>query len=69
VESESGNDPAGSSLNGEGAAMGLLALAMFVGLFFLGEQILGYADPGGMVQLALIATFIFGIICGKQTGS
>ncbi|NNC71683.1 MAG: hypothetical protein HKN78_02270 [Sphingomonadaceae bacterium] len=48
--------------------MAALALAMFVGLFAFGEDILGYADPRGMVQLALVATFVFGVICGTKVG-
>lgn len=46
--------------------MATLALAMFVALFAFGEEMLGYRDPAGMVRLALVATFVFGIICGTK---
>lgn len=43
-----------------------LALAMFVGLFAWGQQIVGYEDPQGKVQLALLATFSFGLMIGYR---
>ncbi|MFB0872812.1 hypothetical protein [Sphingobium sp. sgz301303] len=43
-----------------------LALAMFVGLFAWGQQIVGYDDPHGKVQLALLATFSFGLLVGYR---
>ncbi|MDO7833626.1 hypothetical protein Q4610_01075 [Sphingobium sp. HBC34] len=43
-----------------------LALAMFVGLFAWGQQIVGYDDPHGKVQLALLATFSFGLMIGYR---
>jgi hypothetical protein len=43
-----------------------LALAMFIGLFAFGQQILGYEDPHGRVQLALLATFSFGVLIGYR---
>ena len=46
--------------------MVMLALSMFIGVFAYGDQVLGYRDPDGMVQLALLATFVFGIICGTR---
>ena len=46
--------------------MALLALAMFVTLFGFGDDLLGYRDNEGMVRLALMATFTFGIICGYR---
>lgn len=48
--------------------MATLALGMFIALFAFGEEILGYRDPAGMVRLGLVATFIFGIICGTRVG-
>lgn len=48
--------------------MVILSLAMFIGLFAFGGELLGYRDPNGMVQLALVATFVFGIICGNKIG-
>lgn len=44
--------------------MAMLALVMFIGLFAFGGEFLGYTDADGMVRLALLATFIFGLICG-----
>ncbi|CAM5597430.1 MULTISPECIES: hypothetical protein [Sphingobium] len=46
-----------------------LALAMFVGLFAWGQQIVGYDDPHGRVQLALLATFCFGLLIGYRAKS
>ncbi|WIW89255.1 hypothetical protein K3M67_04580 [Sphingobium sp. V4] len=43
-----------------------LALAMFVGLFAWGQDIVGYDDPQGKVQLALLATFSFGLMVGYR---
>jgi len=43
-----------------------LALAMFVGLFAWGQEIVGYDDPHGKVQLALLATFAFGLMVGYR---
>ncbi|WP_179043689.1 hypothetical protein [Sphingobium lactosutens] len=44
-----------------------LALAMFVALFAWGPQIVGYEDPHGKVQLALLATFCFGLLIGYRS--
>ena len=44
-----------------------LALGMFIALFAFGEQLLGYQDSGGQVQLGLFMSFLFGIICGYKT--
>ncbi|WP_022683266.1 hypothetical protein [Sphingobium bisphenolivorans] len=49
--------------------MGGLALAMFVGLFAFGQQIMGYEDPHGRVQLALLATFTFGVLIGYRSNN
>jgi len=43
-----------------------VALAMFVGLFAWGQQIVGYDDPQGKVQLALLATFSLGLTIGYR---
>jgi uncharacterized membrane protein len=43
-----------------------LALAMFVGLFAFGQQAVGYSDPNGKVQLALLAAFAFGLTVGYR---
>jgi hypothetical protein len=47
--------------------MGALALVMFILLFGFGGQMFGWSDPKGQIQLALFATFVFGIICGYRT--
>jgi hypothetical protein len=46
-----------------------LALVMFIGLFAFGAELLGWADPGGNVQLGLFMSFLFGIVCGYRTRS
>jgi hypothetical protein len=45
-----------------------LALMMFIGLFAFGEQLVGWSDPNGQVQLGLSMAFLFGIVCGYRTG-
>ena len=47
--------------------MVVLALAMFIGLFAFGGQLLGWDNSGGQVQLGLFMAFLFGIICGYRT--
>ena len=49
--------------------MGAIALMMFVTLFGFGSQVVGWTDSNGHVQLALFASFLFGIICGWRTKS
>jgi hypothetical protein len=44
-----------------------LSLAMFIGLFAFGHEMLGWADPEGHIQLGLFMAFIFGIISGYRT--
>ena len=41
-----------------------VAIAMFVALVGFGGKYFGWTDPNGMVQLALITSFILGIIGG-----
>ena len=48
--------------------MVVLAMTMFVALFGYGGQILGYHDGTGMVRVALLASFTFGIVCGLKLG-
>ena len=51
--------------------MSSLALAMAIGLIAWGNEIVGYDDPHGKVQLALIAIFCVGLLIGyrsKATG-
>lgn len=44
--------------------MALLAAAMFVMLFAFGEQGFGWSDPDAHVKLALVASFLFGLVAG-----
>jgi hypothetical protein len=44
-----------------------LALGMFVGLFAFGQDLLGWTDPDGQVQMGLFMAFLFGIVCGYRT--
>jgi hypothetical protein len=46
--------------------MAVIAIAMFIALFGLGSRYFGWSDPDGKVQLALAASFIFGIISGYR---
>jgi hypothetical protein len=41
-----------------------IAVAMFVALFAWGARYFGWDDPDGKVQLALVTSFILGIISG-----
>ena len=43
-----------------------LAMTMFIALFGFGEQLVGWRDPGGEVQLGLFMAFLFGMICGYR---
>ena len=43
-----------------------LATAMFVALFAFGDTYFRWEDPGGDVQLALFAAFVFGIVSGYK---
>ena len=38
-------------------------------LFAFGQQIVGYDDPHGRVQLALLATFAFGVLIGYRASA
>ena len=51
-------------LRGKEQAMGLFAIALFVALFGFGQHYLGWSDPGGKVQLALISSFVLGLMAG-----
>ena len=46
--------------------LGPLAIAMFVALVGFGGRYFGWSDPDGHVQLALITSFILGIIGGMK---
>jgi hypothetical protein len=45
---------------------GGIAIAMFVALVGFGGKYFGWSDPDGKVQLALITSFILGIIGGYR---
>jgi len=45
-----------------------LAIAMFIGLFAFGHELLGLGSaPNDKVQLGLFFAFVLGIICGYKT--
>jgi hypothetical protein len=44
-----------------------VAIAMFVALVGFGGRYFGWSDPDGKVQLALITSFILGIIGGFKS--
>ena len=44
--------------------VGGLAIAMFIALVGWGGRYFGWDDPSGKVQLALVTSFILGIIGG-----
>ncbi len=50
-----------------GGFMAGLALAMFIAIFAFGDQLLGWTDIGGKVQLGLFMCFLFGMVCGYRT--
>ena len=54
----------GNRLGGEDPMVGYLAIAMFVALVGWGARYFGWSDPDGHVQLALITSFILGVIGG-----
>ena len=43
-----------------------IAIAMFIALFGWGSTYFGWSDPEGKVQLALVTSFILGIIGGYK---
>lgn len=46
--------------------MGVIALGMFISLWYYGQQMFGWSDPDGDINLAIFVTFILGIICGYR---
>lgn len=46
--------------------MVVIAIAMFVAVFGWGDSFVGWQDPEGKVQLALVTCFILGIISGYK---
>ena len=52
---------------GKGQIMAVgIAIAMFIALFGWGSNFFGWSDPEGKVQLALVTSFILGIIGGYR---
>jgi len=47
--------------------VGGLAIAMFVALVGFGGKYFGWRDPDGKVQIALVVSFILGIIGGLKS--
>lgn len=47
-------------------AMAYLAIVMFVVLVAFGRDYFGWTDPGGMTTLALISSFVFGVIAALK---
>ncbi|MBX3594643.1 hypothetical protein [Sphingomonas sp.] len=46
--------------------MAFLAITLFIVLVGFGQDYFGWADPGHTIQIALICSFIFGIIAGMK---
>jgi hypothetical protein len=44
--------------------MAIVAMFLFVALFALGKQYFGWEDPNNHIQLALVSSFIFGVVFG-----
>jgi hypothetical protein len=51
----------------EDRMVGGIAIAMFVALVGWGGRYFGWSDPDGKVQLALVTSFILGIIGGFKS--
>ncbi|WP_156029779.1 hypothetical protein [Sphingomonas sp. URHD0057] len=55
---------------GEVRMVGGISIAMFIALVGWGSRYFGWSDPDGKVQLALVTSFILGVIGGfKARGS
>jgi hypothetical protein len=55
-----------TGLGGIGMAAGV-AIAMFVALVGWGGKYFGWSDPDGKVQMALVVSFILGIVGGLKS--
>jgi uncharacterized membrane protein YjjB (DUF3815 family) len=64
-----GDWPVNSSPAREGYMVGGIAIAMFIALVGWGARYFGWSDPDGKIQLALITSFILGIIGGFRARS
>jgi hypothetical protein len=58
--------PASPALGGRDNMLVGIAVVMFVALFGWGATYFGWSDPQGRVQLALVTSFILGIIGGYK---
>jgi len=47
----------------------IAAIALFVGLFVFGRQIIGWHDELGKVQMVLVASFVLGYFAGVRRSS
>ena len=43
-----------------------ISIAMFVALAGWGQNYFGWSDPEGEIQIAIVVTFVLGIICGTR---
>jgi len=63
-----GHSPVSSSPAREEFQMvGGIAIAMFVALVGWGGKYFGWSDPDGKIQIALVTSFILGIIGGLKS--
>jgi uncharacterized membrane protein YjjB (DUF3815 family) len=49
--------------------VGGISIAMFIALVGWGSRYFGWSDPDGKVQLALVTSFILGVIGGFKARS
>lgn len=49
-----------------GRGVGFLAITLFVMLMAFGKSYFGWSDPQGWTTIALVCSFIFGIIAGMK---
>ncbi|MEO6361202.1 MAG: hypothetical protein ABIO43_11615 [Sphingomicrobium sp.] len=50
----------------EGSKMVGISIAMLIALVAYGDSFFGWSDPKGEIQIAIVTTFILGIICGYR---
>lgn len=44
-----------------------IAIAMFIALFAWGARYFGWSDPSGKIQLAMVTSFILGIVASYKS--
>jgi hypothetical protein len=49
-----------------GPMVAAIAIAMFIALFGWGARYFGWHDPNGKIQLALVTSFILGIVASYK---